>query len=243
MGEETMYIGGAGVLVLAVVVLLVLSRSRSEEEEEFQQEPQYAENQQTYGGQYSSETQHTVAEENTVYPTQTYQPLPSGPPASQVQTVPNTYSETTPQIQSLTAATSLLSPEPNTTQDRVYNDGFSNSQLLNAGWTQDQIDAKYAAIPEQSEPAQPLQNAFDSLGGAEVVEDKGDVAQPVTQEPEAAQLNENRENPTLPSVNCIISGVVLTENHQWSQCPECGGWADAMAKSQTSNCPRCRFSW
>ncbi len=243
MGEETMYIGGAGVLILAVVVLLVLSRSRSKEEEEFQQEPQYVENQQAYGGEYSSETQHAVAAENAAYPTQTYQPLPSGPPATQVQTVPNTYSETTPQIQSLTAATSLLSPEPKTTQDRVYDDGFSNSQLLNAGWTQDQIDAKYATIPGQSEPAQPLQNAFDSLGGVEVAEDKDDVAQPVIQESETVQLSENKENPTLPSVNCIISGVVLTENHQWSQCPECGGWADAMAKSQTSNCPRCRFSW
>ena len=243
MNEETMYIGGAGVLILAVVVLLVLSRSRSEEEEELQQEPQYVENQQTYESQYSPETQHAVAEQNAAYPTQTYQPLPSGPPASQVQTVSNTYSETTTQIQSLTAATSMLSPEPDTVPDRVYSDGFSNSQLLNAGWTQDQIDAKYAVIQEHSEPAQPLQNAFDSLGAAEVVDEKDDVAQPAIQEVETPQLSENKGNPALPSVNCIISGVVLTENHQWSQCPECGGWAEAIAKSQTSNCPRCRFSW
>ena len=253
LNEETIYLGGAGIIIIIVVILLTLSRSKSEGDEEeqieLQQTPQYTSPEQAYTASVI-EPQDYSFDQSPSYSTQGIQPLPAGPPASTIEQtntvspVSNYTNESMLESRTLASATSILNSSQEYSEDKVYADGYSNSQLLNAGWTQDQIDAKYGASVQESSYQKPLQNAFDSLGGARIAEDEQSVD--ITRN--GAEISEKNvdnasEGPTLPSVNCIVSGIVLTENHQWSQCSECGGWADAAAKAQTKNCPRCRASW
>ncbi|MDP6010460.1 MAG: hypothetical protein QF707_01575 [Candidatus Poseidoniaceae archaeon] len=251
LGEESIYAGGAGIVLLIVISLMFMSRRQEETEDEMgSQYPSAVE----YG--QSAQVENSYPQEVAVYgqgtdqvqlqPTSNYQPLPSGPPASTVQ-------QPVVAQQSLASASQLLVPSTTSVvEDKTYSDGFSNSQLLASGWTQPQIDERYAysAIEMAVETTAPLANAFDTLVTSPIAEEvTTEDAAPTN--PEMAQdagvedgvsMNTS-ENNTLPSVNCIISGVALTANHQWSQCPECGGWADAKAKATVSNCPRCRASW
>ena len=99
---------------------------------------------------------------------------------------------------------------------------WSREELLASGWTNEQIISSYPhlAVPSVSV----LTSAFDSLGGNTAPQ-------------------EQEEGPTLPAVNCVITGQELTSNDQWSQCPSCGAWAEATAKAGCENCPRCRAAW
>ena len=251
LGEESIYAGGAGILLLIVISLLVMSRSKEEDaddeiESQYPDAVEYGQPAQVE----SSYPQETVPYGQNFEPVlqaaSSYQPLPSGPPASTVQ-------QPVVEQQSLANASELLTPTTTAViEDRTYSDGFSNSQLLASGWSQQQIDERYAdttTVVSESSPA-PLQNAFDSLVTTPI-EQEVTAIETVTIETEMIQDEEvnidvdmiSTDSNTLPSVNCIISGVALTANHQWSQCPECGGWADATAKATVSNCPRCRASW
>jgi len=247
MGEESIYAGGAGILLLIVIALLVMSRSKEEEEVEeveshYPNTIEYSQPAQNEAAYSHDSIEYAQSYAPVQQPVNTYQPLPSGPPATVQQPLVSQ--------QSVTAASELLSPsKPVVSEDRTYSDGFSNSQLLTSGWTQQQIDQRYSetATATIESSTQPLQNAFDSLSPTAIVEETPTVESeptiPQEQEMKEEVVMTSTDSDALPSVNCMISGVALTTDHQWSQCPECGGWADAKAKATVSNCPRCRASW
>jgi hypothetical protein len=147
------------------------------------------------------------------------QPMPTGAPATAIQ--PTVDSASTP------------------ANTGSYSDGWSNQQLLSTGWTQAQIDARYTATGS-STGSTALTSAFESLGASQPA---GHETTYTSQVVASDDTEEDLAEQTLPSVNCMVSGKALGPDDQWSQCPGCGGWAEATAKASVDNCPRCRSSW
>jgi len=95
---------------------------------------------------------------------------------------------------------------------------YTDEQLRASGWSDEQIQELrgVAAIP--------VTDAFDSLGTA------------------APDVSAEESGSSLPTFNCIVTGNVLTASDSWWQCSSCGGFAEATAISQYTNCPACNMA-
>ncbi|MEE3083698.1 MAG: hypothetical protein VX320_06410, partial [Candidatus Thermoplasmatota archaeon] len=94
-------------------------------------------------------------------------------------------------------------------------ESYTDEQLRSAGWN----DAQIAELRGSAQ----LSDAFGSLQS----------------EPEAENVSPSATESSLPTFNCIVTGMVLTTADSWWQCSNCGGFAESGAVSNLSHCPSC----
>jgi len=114
---------------------------------------------------------------------------------------------------------------------------YSDEQLVASGWSAEQI------AELRGQPAPVLTNAFDSLGVAEATPVVEAAAEPVAEPTVEPVVDTSQEavsaDPGLPVFNCMVSGIALTSEIAWWQCPSCSGFAATEAIGDHTHCPQC----
>ncbi len=116
----------------------------------------------------------------------------------------------------------------------------ANQWVADPAFTAAQPVAQPAAVqqpvPETTSAPVVLENAFGALGEPEQEPFSG------VQEDEQQQTVSN-EGPLLPSFQCMVTGVELTAEVAWWQCPSCEGFASSEAIADMTACPRCEHGF
>ena len=222
IGIKETIIGASAVVLLMIIILLSLAIRRDRDDEDISE---------------------NILKETVALTTSNYENWNANAQAQQQQVA-----QAQQQIQPNFIQTIAVPKQSNWTDD----------QLIAAGWTQEQIVKHREPMTETSPTTtdyhtqtstQPLlSTAFDSLGFTETV--TSDVSEDeITQDKESNVLKQTHENnldkdsATLPVMNCVITGGVLSLTNKWFQCPSCGGYADMDAKLGVTHCPRCKSQW